>query len=547
VRQHLILFINGREHRIAGADAFLTVSDFLRLRLKLCGTKIVCSEGDCGSCTVLCGRCSPVTVPDQHEFVYVPIDSCIRFMFQLDGCHLITVEGLSGIAKSGPQQTESKATSSGHCNMAKNCGTKPALNGVQQAMIECHGSQCGFCTPGFVVAMTGLLESNPQPTEDDWRHGLTGNLCRCTGYSPIIRAGETSNRANTPPLNELYPASEMLAKLAAAADEEFQIDFRHDASVQPISADQLVYSPKTIKQATDFLATHPKAIIVAGATDIGVRFNKGTLTTKPTLPLAKPQPMIWLDLTRVEKLRSLSIESDTITAGACASWSDMEQLAKQQFPEFHKIVAVFGSPQIRHVGTIGGNIINASPIADSVPFLFVCDAELEISSRSGTRTVNINDFYLGYKQFDLRPGELLTRITIPLPPKTSQPSRAASNEQLRLYKVSRRRDLDISTFTAAIRITLDGDTITRAAIAYGAVGPVVLRLPETESFLQGKTFTLATMQQAGDHAVQEITPLSDVRGGEAYRFQLARNVLLKFFHECRNENERERHSAGVCL
>ena len=474
MRNYILLFVNGRQHRIDGADAFLTLSDFLRLRLKLCGTKIVCSEGDCGSCSVLCGRLND----EEDEIEYLTIDSCIRFVFQLDGCHIVTVEGLNG-AEAATEK----------------------LNGVQQAMIDCHGSQCGFCTPGFVVAMTGILETENQPTVDDWRCGLTGNLCRCTGYSPIIEAGEKSNRDNTPAMNQVYSPS----SLKPIANDTVQIE------TGPGANHQLIFSPSSITEAVNFLGEHPDAKIVAGATDIGVQFNKGQCEAK-----------VWLDLSRTADMESVEVDGSMIVAGARATWKQLADLTQELVPQFYEIIAIFGSPQIRHVGTIGGNIINASPIADSLPFLFVCNAELELASPSGTRTVSINDFYRGYKEFDLQPGELLTKIRIPLPePET----------QLKLYKVSRRRDLDISTFTAAIAMKLQGDSISSAAIAYGAVGPVVLRLPKTEQFLSGKEFTFETMNAAGDCAVEEITPISDVRGSQDFRFQLARNVLQKFYHE----------------
>lgn len=482
MRQHILLFVNGQQHRVTGADVFLTLSDFLRTRLSMCGTKIVCSEGDCGSCSVLCADLGPNVKSDQKTLpVYEPIDSCIRFVFQLDGCHIVTVEGLA-------------------------CDGKP--NGVQQAMIDCHGSQCGFCTPGFVMAMTGILEQNESPTEDDWRHGLTGNLCRCTGYTPIINAGKRSNPANTQAMNHRFPACEMVTQFDASFGQPIRIEGPN--RVDPAS-NNVVYCPTTIEDAVKFLAEEPTALIVAGATDIGVQFNKGY-----------SQRPIWLDLNRVDEMATLSADSNSISAGARTTWADFEDLTRELVPQFHNIVSIFGSPQIRNVGTIGGNIINASPIADSIPFLFVGESELELTSVAGKRTVNINDFYLGYKKFDLKPGELLTRVNIPLPPPESE---------LRLYKVSRRRDLDISSFTAAIRMKVDGDAIANASLALGAVGPVVLRLRKTESFLVGKPFNLETMQQAGDIAVSEITPISDVRGGADFRFQLAKNVLLKFFHE----------------
>jgi xanthine dehydrogenase small subunit len=211
-----------------------------------------------------------------------------------------------------------------------------------------------------------------------------------------------------------------------------------------------------------------------------------------------------------------------LVAGARATWTELEAIAQDAVPEFHKIVSIFGSPQIRHVGTIGGNIVNASPIADSLPFLFVMEAELEFASVDGRRTVPINGFYHGYKKFDMKLGELLVRIRVPLP---------ARGDRLRLVKVSRRRDLDIATFTAAIWMRIDGDTIADVRLAYGAVGPTVIRARRTEDFLRGRPFDEATMRAAGEVAVTEIAPISDVRGSSAYRYQLARNVLLKFYHE----------------
>ena len=478
MRDHILLFVNGKQNRIDGADAFRTLSDFLRGVLSLCGTKIVCSEGDCGSCSVLCGT------PDfeAKKFSYKPIDSCIRFVYQLDGCNIVTVEGL----------TDNEVQ----------CGS---LNGVQQSMIDCHGSQCGFCTPGFVMTMTGILEDTQQPTENQWRRGLTGNLCRCTGYSPIIDAGLKCEAQSSPPMNKYFEPAEMLKAIGGLASEEIKIK----------SDSQTIYSPTSVDQAVAFLDQHPDAQVVAGATDVGVQFNKGYCDAK-----------VWLDLNRVASLKTASNTGGAIVAGSGATWSDIETLIEEDLPQFHEILTWFGSPQIRNVGTIGGNIINASPIADSLPLMFVSDAELQLSGNGGTREVNINDFYQGYKKFDLRSGELLSQVRIPLP---------EDDEELRLYKISRRQDLDISSFTAAIKMKLSGSKIRSAAIAYGAVGPVVLRLPKTESFLVGKELDNKTMVAAGEIAVGEITPITDVRGGDEYRFQLARNVLLKFLHEVRPE------------
>ena len=470
MRESILLFVNGREHRVTGQDAFRTLSDFLRNRLSLCGTKIVCSEGDCGSCSTLCGRLND----DGDAFEYDSIDSCIRFVFQLDGCHIVTVEGLA---------------------------REDELHPVQQAMVNCHGSQCGFCTPGFVMSMAGILEQTDSPTEADWRYGLTGNLCRCTGYSPILEAGNQLAGCAAQKLNDRYPPAEMIRAIGDASD----------SSVRVQSDEASVCCANSLKEAVEFLAENPDAEIVAGATETGVRFNKGICNATN-----------WLDLNRIKELEGVSVDGDQLVIGARATWTDLELTTRTTAQPFHDIVEVFGSPQIRNVATIGGNIINASPIADSLPFLVACDATLTLVSSAEERSVPINDFFQGYKQIDLKPGELLAEIRLDLPPE---------DRLLRLYKVSRRRDMDISTFTGAIWMDVDGHKIKDAGISYGAVGPTVLRLKQTESFLRGKPFSLETMQAAGDVAVDEITPISDVRGEQDFRLQLARNVLQKFFHE----------------
>jgi xanthine dehydrogenase small subunit len=565
MRDHLVLYINGQRHTVAGRDAFLSLSDYLRRRCGLIGTKIVCSEGDCGACTVLVGRAhnppplkggargeinehseaslastADATIRNpQSPFrtKYLPIDSCIQFLFQLDGTHIVTVEGL------GPP---------GH------------LNPVQQALVDCHGSQCGFCTPGFVMSMTGLLEECDELDTETLGAGLTGNLCRCTGYTQIIESGLECNVAELARLTDLYPPEVMLADFEQLGDEPVQL------AAEWFAESHIASCPTSLNDALAFLAAHQTATIVAGATDLGVRINKtGRL------------PETILDLNRIEELATVRLENNTLIAGARATWTDVlavlnpppskggarggisddgdfesrnadissENPSPNLSPrgrginEFAKILALFGAPQIRHVGTIAGNIANASPIADSLPFLYVMETRLALASRGATRELNINNFYKGYKQLDLGPAELITEVRIPLP---------TDADLLRLYKVSRRRDLDISSLTAAIRVRLsdpppskggarggindfngaeDPRQISSASIALGAVGPTVIRPRRAEQFLLHQPFTEQTMQAAADIAVEEITPITDVRGAANYRRQLVRNIFRKFYHQ----------------
>jgi xanthine dehydrogenase small subunit len=297
--------------------------------------------------------------------------------------------------------------------------------------------------------------------------------------------------------------------LARSAEETFAVEVAQNGRKFH------VISPTNLADALQFLRECPTAKVVAGATDVGVQLNKGVIA-----------PEVFLDLNRVRELVGAAVESgepgDEIVAGARTTWTEIETLVRTKVPEFQHIVSIFGSPQIRHVGTIGGNIINASPIADSLPFMLVAEATLELASANGTRTVPITDFYLGYKKFDLRPGELLTRVRIPLPD---------AGDLLRLFKVSRRRDLDIATFTAAIWMRLDGETIADCRLAFGACGPTVVRARRTEDFLRGRSFDESTMRSSGDVAVSEIAPINDVRGSAEFRYQLARNMLVKFYLE----------------
>jgi xanthine dehydrogenase small subunit len=515
MRDHLVLFVNGVRQVIRGRDAFLSLSDYLRRRLGLTGTKIVCSEGDCGACTVLIGRdrsqqsvatarhseVRPGIYEDPSEdlgvtsrqrlpnssaachILYRPVDSCIQFLFQLDGAHIVTVEGLR---------------------------PEGGLTPVQQAMVDCHGSQCGFCTPGFVMALTGLVEQNDGLDRSQLCDGLTGNLCRCTGYTPIIEAGVKSCGIEHERLNELYPPCTMLAEFDELRTTPITLraEWHGEAHVAAC--------PTTLADALDFLGERPGATIVAGATDVGVRLNKD-----------QKVPLAVLDLNRIDELDYVRIENRELIAGARATWTVLLDACRAAAPEFARVVSVFGAPQIRHVGTIAGNIANASPIADSLPFLYVMDATLVLASAAGRREVNVNNFYRGYKQLDLRPGELIVEVRIPLPDR---------DELLRLYKVSRRRDLDISSFTAALRMRLrDDGTIAAARIALGGIGPTVLRPDRTEQYLRGQQLSEEVMRTAGNVAADEITPINDVRGSVDYRRQLTRNVFLKFYFQAHPE------------
>ncbi|MCE3235025.1 MAG: xdhA [Vampirovibrio sp.] len=474
MRNFIRLYINGQPCQISGNIAFLSLANYLRYERQATGTKIVCEEGDCGACSVLLGRM------EGDQLVYRPINSCIQFLYQLDCTHIITVEGLKLDGK---------------------------LNPVQEAMVDEHGAQCGYCTPGFVVTMCSLLDKKPaQVSCQDLKDGLTGNLCRCTGYEPILRAGMSVELPNIKPIQQLYPSEPMIRDF----QDHIQEDVRIEAGVR------LFFCPASVESAVTFKAEHAGTVVVSGGTDIGVICNKRGI-----------EPSVVMSTTHLPALEQIESQTDAdgqtvLTVGARVTLSVLEAYMKDRVPELHKILNVFGAPQIKNAGTLAGNIANGSPIGDSLPFLMVMDAEVELMGVQGTRIVNMNRLYKGYRTLDMQPDELITRIRIPLP---------TANETLRLYKVSKRKHLDISAFTAAIRLMMEDESITSARLAYGGVGPVVLRLPETEAFLVGKPMTEATFREAGKIARQEVTPISDVRGSQAFRLQLAENILMKFYFE----------------
>ncbi|HEV7767306.1 MAG TPA: FAD binding domain-containing protein [Thermoanaerobaculia bacterium] len=458
MRDHVLVHVNGIPHRIGGARAFQTLSRFLREDQRATGTKIVCEEGDCGACTVLIGR------RENDGLVYRAVNSCIQFVFQLDCAHVVTVEGLTRGGELTP---------------------------LQQAMVRCHGAQCGYCTPGFVMAMAAMCEENAT----DARRALTGNLCRCTGYESIINAARET--VDQPKIEQLYSSAPILEAIA-------QVE--HD----PVAFDNFA-KPVDLDSAIAFKRDHPDTVIVQGATDFGVWRTKRNFT-----------PAAVLSLDGVDGLSDITVEGDTLIAGGRVSLARFESAIRELVPSMSEIMDRFGSPQIKNAGTLAGNIANASPIADTLPFLFVTHASLELTGSNGARMVPIRDFYLGYKKLDLRPDEIITRIHIPLP---------RDGETLRLYKISKRSHLDISTFTAAMLMRRTDGRVDSMRIAYGGVGPVVLRLGKTEEFLAGQPFKLDTFAAAGEIARDEIAPISDVRGSREFRLQLAENILSRFYYD----------------
>ena len=474
MRDTIIFYINGNRHEIGHKDAFKPLSDYLRYDLGKTGTKVVCAEGDCGACTVLVasGRDK-----EEGKLYYRSINSCITFLYLMDLHSIITVEGISNDKE---------------------------LHPVQSSMRENHGAQCGYCTPGFICAMAGMTDDLKKKDKSITKKGaknyLTGNLCRCTGYEPILTAALSTDLSKVSPLYDRYHSQDMINEFDGLKNQTLKIKNDHYE----------LFLPSQINEAVQLLGEKDIKII-SGATDIGVQVNKGHYEINKVLSLCRIQ-----DIEKIEKVNG------EFHVGAAATWTEIERAFEKDIPEYSRLLHLFASPQIKNTGTLVGNIANASPIADGIPFLMVCGASVILLSSKGERTVPLTQFYKGYKDLDLEKDELIKKVIIPIPPK---------EHLLKLYKVSLRKDLDISAVTFACKTQIENDCIKNIKLAYGGVGPVIKRLEKTERFLESKPWNEMTIKEGMNLIEKEISPISDLRGSAQFRTQVSKNLLMKFFTE----------------
>ena len=500
VRSSLVFYLNGQRHEVTGPQAFMTLSDYLRYERSLTGTKVVCAEGDCGACTVLLASVHEI---EKSAWIFKSVNSCIMPVLALDGCHLVTVEGLKN-------------------------GTE--IHPVQKSMVENFGSQCGFCTPGFVCAMTALVEDSildkKEITEKRAKNYLTGNLCRCTGYTPILKAATSVDLKNTTTLQKRFSDSKQIQELKKSVKVPVEI----------VTPEMKLFLPATLDQALKLKQKYPEIKIVAGATDLGVAVNKGRSSYQYLMSLQNISTL-WqiqkrrnklviparVTLATLQKQLTENNQDKNSTGKLALKAKPTGSAAPNSLSEFDGILNIFASMQIKNSGTLVGNVVNASPIADSIPFLIVSDAEIEVQSLKGTRMIPADEFYLGYKKLNLKPNEIVTAIHLPI---------HADDQLSKLYKVSLRKDLDISAVTMAARFKLKNNKIQEARLAFGGVGPVVLRLKEVEKKCVGQDLQKTLLQEISKTVGQWVTPISDVRGSKEYRLQLCQNLLLKMADEC---------------
>ncbi|WP_337269036.1 xanthine dehydrogenase small subunit [Oryzifoliimicrobium ureilyticus] len=465
--------LNGEEVSLAQVRPTETLLDFLRLRRRLTGTKEGCAEGDCGACTVLIGRLV------DGKLNYESVNACIRFLGSLNATHVVTVEHLAAAD-----------------------GT---LHPIQQAMVDCNGSQCGFCTPGFVMSLYGLWLANEAPTRADIEKALQGNLCRCTGYEPIVKAAEQVSRTRPSALFDPLEntRSDIVAKLwAMQAIETIEIS----------SQEGRMLVPSSIEDLARILAEAPQATVVAGSTDVGLWVTK---------QMRSLDPVVFIN--HLSELQTASAGDGGITIGAGVTYSQAFSVMAKEIPAFGRLIDRIGGDQVRNMGTIGGNIANGSPIGDSPPPLIALGATLTLRSAAGQRKIRLEDYFIDYGKQDRRPGEFVESIFIPYP---------AEDTKFAIYKVSKRRDEDITATLGAFYLTLTDDGhVGDIRIAFGGMAATPKRARAVETALMGEPWNESTIEAAKAEFDSDFQPLTDWRATADYRQLAAKNLLTRFYLE----------------
>ncbi len=495
--QPIQFFHRGEVVSVSGAHITRSVLDWLREDAHCSGTKEGCNEGDCGACTVVIGELADETSDTSDTSVEAAgsvgglnlrsVNACIQFLPTLHGKALFTVEDL------------------------KSADT-PALHPVQQAMVDCHGSQCGFCTPGFVMTLWSTYQKNlahgSTPSRQALADELSGNLCRCTGYRPILDAGERMFDLPAAPLNTA-PAVTALMNLKSDATFTYQA-----ANPQAQGRIDHFHAPKSLAALAALRLEKPNSQLLAGSTDVGLWVNKQFRDLGDIVYLGD-----------VAELKQITVTPDELFVGAGATLEAAWRALAQQCEPLTDVWLRFASPLIRNAGTMGGNVANGSPIGDTAPVLMALDALIELRCGDAVRRMPLQDFYTGYMRNQLKPGEFVQGMAVPL---------KAFQNQVRAYKVSKRFDCDISALCAGFSITAVDDTVTQVHLAFGGMAGTVKRAARAEAAMLGCAWEQSTVDTAKAALLQDFEPLSDMRASAGYRMQVAQNLLQRFWLETRS-------------
>ena len=472
IRSELRFILNGEDIALSDLAPGETLLDYLRLRRSLRGTKEGCAEGDCGACTVLVGKLVG------GKLVYESVNACIRFLGSLDGCHVVTVEHLRGEAGK--------------------------LHPVQQAMVDFHGSQCGFCTPGFVMSLYALWMRSPDPSVAAIEKALQGNLCRCTGYEAIVRAARAISNYGQAAKDPLaVERKRVIVRLTALRD---------GARVEIGEGERRLIVPASVDDFAAILDKEPGATVVAGATDVGLWVTKHMRDISPAVFIGS-----------LDGLRTIFEAKGVITIGAGVTYTEAFSTLAKRIPAMGPLFDRIGGEQVRNMGTIGGNIANGSPIGDTPPPMIALGATVTLRRGKKRRTIPLEDFFIAYGKQDRQPGEFVEAVHVPIPAKGSH---------FAVHKVTKRRDEDITATLGAFHLTLaKNGTVASIRIAYGGMAATPKRAKAVEAALLGKPWTEATVEAAISAYDLDFTPLTDMRATAEYRQLAAKNLLRRFFAE----------------
>ena len=455
---------------INNSDPNETVLNYIRTKLKKTGTKEGCAEGGCGACTVVLGELK------KNNINYKAINSCIAFVPSLEGKQLILVEDLI---------------------------SKGELHPVQKAMVNYHGSQCGFCTPGFVMSLFAMYKSYSSYKENIIKDSIQGNLCRCTGYKPIIDAAKSLNKKNKS--DHFSRNKKIIITLLKKIKQR---------SITIYSNNKKYFAPKTVYELKKILKQYPNSKLLSGGTDVSL------IVTKERKDL---DSLIYIN--SIDELNYIKKNNNYIEVGATTPLINFESIIKRYFPDFAQILKRYGSVQIRNVCTIAGNIATASPIGDTLPLLLSLDSQIIIKDKSKTKILPLNGFFINYRKTKLKKGQFIHSIRIPLLPKNI----------FKAYKISKRIDDDISSICASFNIELKNNKIKKIKIAYGGMANIPQRAISCEKILLNSSMSDNIISKAKKSLEKDFKPITDARASKKYRMEVAKNLLEKCFLEVKQK------------